>query len=288
MGRLRPRRRSVSGGQDPVQHVVRDRGSTELRAHVGRPGIGQLIPRTSVNLDNSTVVTSNPSLEPQRARNFDVSAEYYFEPAGLLSVGVFQKEIRKFIYTSTSGTVPSGADNGFNGDYAGFLITTQFNGGYAKVKGLEIGYSQQFTFLPAPFNGLGAFANATRMQAEGNYGAGSAIALAPNPRVAGFNPFILNAGVSYIRGKWNLRASYNYRDKYLTGYNANESRASYAAARPTVDVKTLFNVNRRLSLYLDVVNVLGQPDRQIEFGYARPNTTHLMRQQFFFGANFRN
>ena len=256
--------------------------------NIGRPGIGQLIPRTSVNLDNSTVVTSNPSLEPQRARNFDVSAEYYFEPAGLLSVGVFQKEIRKFIYTSTSGTVPSGADNGFNGDYAGFLITTQFNGGYAKVKGLEIGYSQQFTFLPAPFNGLGAFANATRMQAEGNYGAGSAIALAPNPRVAGFNPFILNAGVSYIRGKWNLRASYNYRDKYLTGYNANESRASYAAARPTVDVKTLFNVNRRLSLYLDVVNVLGQPDRQIEFGYARPNTTHLMRQQFFFGANFRN
>jgi TonB-dependent receptor len=256
--------------------------------NIGRPGIGQLIPAITANFDNQTLTINNPSLEPQRARNFDFSAELYFEPAGLFSAGVFQKEIRKFIYSTVAGTVPAGTGNGFEGDYAGFTMTTQFNGGYAKVKGLEIGYSQQFTFLPAPWNGLGAFANATRMQAEGNYGAGNSIALAPNPRIAGFNPFVANVGVSYIKGKWNLRASYNYRDKYLASFNANESRAVYFAARPTVDVKTLFNVNRRLSLYLDVVNVFMQPDRETQSGYGRPQTTHLMRPQFFFGANFRN
>ncbi len=256
--------------------------------NIGRPGVGQLIPRTTVNYDNQTVSTSNPGLEPQWAKNFDLSAELYFEPAGMFTAGVFQKDIEKFIYTAGGTVIGSGADNGFGGDYAGFSLTTQYNGGRAKVKGLELGYSQQFTFLPAPWNGLGAFANATRMQAEGNYGSGTAIALAPSPRIAGFNPFVANVGISYIRGRLNLRASYNYRDRYLGTFNANESRAVYFAARPTVDVKTLFNVNRRLSLYLDVVNVFMRPDRETQFGYGRPQTTHLMRPQFFFGANLRN
>ncbi|MBI5769994.1 MAG: TonB-dependent receptor [Verrucomicrobia bacterium] len=256
--------------------------------NIGRPGVGQLIPRTTVNYDNQTLSTSNPSLEPQWARNYDLSAEFYFEPAGTLSVGAFRKDISKFIYTAGGTLVGSGPDNGFNGDYAGFAMTTQYNGGSARVKGIEFGYMQQFTFLPAPWNGFGAFANATRLQAEGNYGSGTAIALAPNPRIAGFNPFIANAGLSYIRGRLNLRVSYNYRDRYLGTFNANESRAVYFAARPTVDVKTLFNLNRHLSLYLDVVNVFTQPDRETQFGYGRPQTTHLMRPQFLFGANLRN
>ncbi len=255
--------------------------------NIGRPSIGQLIPRTTANFDNQTVSTSNPSLEPQWAENFDLSGEFYFEPAGLVSFGVFQKNIKKFIYTSTVGLIGSGTDNGFEGEYVGYTLTSQFNGGYAKVKGLELSYSQQYTFLPGLLKGLGAFANATWMNSEGNYGSGGTIALAPNPRVAGFNPFIGNVGISYIQDRVNLRVSYNYRHKYLTGFNANESRATYAAARPTLDLKTIYNVNRRLSLYLDVVNVLMNPDRETQFGYDRPQTTHLMRQQVFFGANLR-
>ena len=148
-------------------------------------------------------------------------------------------------------------------------------------------YAQQFTFLPGLLKGLGAFANATWMDAQGNYGSGTAIALTPNPRVAGFNPFIGNVGISYIRHRLNLRASYNYRHRYLTGFNANESRAGYAAARDTLDIKTLYNITRQVSVYLDVVNVLMEPDRQTQFGFGRPNTTHLMRPQFFIGMNLR-
>lgn len=255
--------------------------------NIGRPGIGQLIPRTTVNYDNQTVSSSNPSLEPQTARNFDLTAEYYFEPAGMLTAGVFLKEIKKFIYNAPGQVIGSGTDNGFGGDYAGYTFSTQANGGFAKVKGFELGYNQQFTFLPGWLKGFGAYANFTRMQAEGNYGTGTAIALAPNPRVAGFNPLVANVGISYIRNPWSLRVSYNYRGKYLTGFNANESRATYAHSRPQVDVKTLYNINRHFSVYVDVVNVLMNPDRQTEFGYGRPQTTHLMRPQFFFGVNAR-
>ncbi len=254
---------------------------------IGRPNIGQLIPRTNVNYDNQTLSTSNPSLEPQWSQNYDLSAELYFEPAGLFTVGLFQKDLEKFIYTAGGTIVGEGSDNGFNGEYAGFSVSTQYNGGAARVRGIEISYSQQYTFLPGILNGLGSFANATWMEATGNYGAGSAISLAPNPRVAGFNPFIANVGISYIRDRWNLRASYNYRHRYLVGFNANESRAVYAAARPTLDIKTIYNINRKISVYLDVVNVTMTPDREREFGFGRAQVTHLMRPQFFFGMNFR-
>ncbi len=254
---------------------------------IGRPNIGQLIPRTNVNYENQTLSTSNPSLEPQWSQNWDISAEFYFEPAGLFTVGAFQKDLEKFIYTAGGQVVGSGQDNGFQGEYAGYSLSTQYNGGRAKVRGIEVSYSQQWTFLPGIWKGLGGFANATWMDAAGNYGAGGAIALAPNPRVAGFNPFIGNIGISYIQSRVNLRASFNYRHKYLTSFNANESRAGYAAARPTLDIKTLYNINRRISVYLDVVNVLKEPDRQTQFGFGRANTTHLMSPQFFFGVNLR-
>ncbi len=97
--------------------------------NIGRPGVGQLIPRTNVDYDNQTVSTSNPSLKPQIAQNYDLSAENCFKAAGTISVGVFRKDIGEFIDTAGGNTVPTGADNGLDGDFAGFALTAQFNGG---------------------------------------------------------------------------------------------------------------------------------------------------------------
>ncbi|WP_414664122.1 TonB-dependent receptor [Horticoccus sp. 23ND18S-11] len=256
--------------------------------NIGRPGIGQLIPRTTVNFDNQTISTANPSLKPQKADNFDFSAEYYFEPAGMVSVGVFHKEIKGFIYTAGGLVVPAGAENGFGGDYAGYVLTTQFNGGAAKVRGIELNYSQQFTFLPGIFGGLGAYANFTRMETEGNYGAGNAIALAPNPKgkVAGFNPETANFGLSYIRNKVTVRLQFNHRARYLTTYNVNVSQQSYAIRRDTLDLKTAYQFSRRLGVYLDVNNVLGEYETGTDIG-PRPSSRRILTPGFFFGVNTR-
>ena len=260
--------------------------------NIGRPGIGQLIPRTTANLENQTLSTSNPSLKPQFADNFDLTAEYYFEPAGVLSAGVFLKEMKSFIYTLGGILVPTGSDNGFGGDYAGYTLTTQRNGGAAKVKGLELSYSQQFTFLPGFWSGFGAFANMTRMQTEGNYGNGNALgtgeaALIPPGKIAGFNPFVANLGISYIKGKASVRCQYNMRGRYLVTFNANESRQVSLTARNTLDIKTVYHFSRRFDVYLDVVNALNEPDRQAEFNGGRPQTIGYMTRQILFGINAR-
>lgn len=256
--------------------------------NVGRPGIGQLVPRTTVNFDNQTITTSNPSLKPQTADNFDVALEYYFEPAGTVSVGLFQKEIKNFIFTSGGATVGSGDGNGFGGDYAGYSLTTQYNGGGAKIRGLELNYSQQFTFLPGFLGGFGAYGNYTRMETEGNYGAGNAISVAPNPKgkVAGFNPETSNVGISYIRNKITIRLQFNNRGRYLTTYNAVDSQLVYRIRRETLDVKTMYQLTRRFSVYLDVNNVLGEFETGQDRG-SRPSQRRVLTPGFFAGVNAR-
>jgi predicted porin len=125
------------------------------------------------------------------------------------------------------------------------------------------------------------------MQAEGNYGNGNATALAPTPKIAGFNPFVANLGVSYIKGKASVRFQYNMRGRYLATYNVNESRLVYLTRRNTLDIKTVYHFSRRFDVYLDVVNALNEPDRQAEFNGGRPQTIGYMTRQILCGVNAR-
>jgi outer membrane receptor protein involved in Fe transport len=111
-------------------------------SNIGRPPISSLLPRIDVTHETQVVVVNNPSLKPQNADNFDLSAEYFFEPAGLVSAGVFLKEISDFIYTDSSQFIAAGADNGFDGEYVGYNLRNSANGGFGKVKGLELAYQQ--------------------------------------------------------------------------------------------------------------------------------------------------
>ena len=142
---------------------------------------------------------------------------------------------------------------------------------------------QQFTFLPGIWSGLGVYANYTKMDIEGNYGAGTAISLTPTSEVPGFNPITGNAGISYIRNRVSLRLQYNYSGRFLSSYSANQSRLIYAKARPIFIVKTEYRISKHFDFYLDVVNVLNEPDRVLEYYGGRPNDMKLMSPQVFFG-----
>ena len=69
-----------------------------------------------------------------------------------------------------TAVVAGGADNGYNGEYAGFTILTRENLGTAIVQGWEVSYQQQFTFLPGVLKGLGLLVNYTVIQTHGDFG----------------------------------------------------------------------------------------------------------------------
>lgn len=255
--------------------------------NIGRPGIGQLIPTTSVDHESRTISTSNPNLKPQFADNFDLTAEYYFEPAGMVSVGIFQKEIRGFIYNAGGSIVGTGADNGFDGQYGGYTLSTQANGGYAKGKGIELNYTQQFAFLPGRWSGFGVYANYTKMSMVGNYGSGTAISPNPTSEIPGFIPSTGNAGISYIRGNISVRIQYNYIGRYLNAYNNNQSLLTYRISRRTADIKTLYQISKHMDVYFDISNIFKEADRAIEYYGGFPQSVHRIVPQMLFGINGR-
>jgi iron complex outermembrane receptor protein len=219
-----------------------------------RPSFGQLYPRTVVSYNNTTglgqVTQNDPSLSPQYSRNYDAAVEYYFRPVGVLSAGYFHKEISDFISAETR-LIAAGADNGFDGQYEGFDLVTNRNFGSATIKGFELNYSQQLRRLPKPFDSLSVFANYTKIKSRGDYGNGS-------DELVRFIPETTNAGLSWRLGRFEWRASYNFKSGYLNTYNA----ALHARQRVT-DVETWdFTLQARLSsrytAFVDIVNAFNQ------------------------------
>jgi iron complex outermembrane recepter protein len=253
--------------------------------NIGRPAISNLLPRLDVDHDLMRVTVNNPSLKPQAADNFDLSVEYYFEPAGLVSAGVFYKDIRDFIYTDSSQFIAVGASNGFDGEYGGYNLFTSSNGGYAKIRGAEFSYQQQFRFLPGWMQGFGAYMNATYLESEGNYGG---TAVLNTGQVTGFVPKSANVGISYIRDKLSLRFQFNHRGTNLNSYNVNPAARVWRVHRSVLDIKTMYKLSKHFDVYLDVTNVLNESEQRIERGDAgRVTSDSKMSPLFFFGTNYR-
>jgi TonB-dependent receptor len=236
---------------------------------VGRPPFGNIIPNTNVNDTAQTISVSNPLLKPQYARNWDVTAEYYFNPQGMISIGVFQKNIADYISTDNSQFVAAGQDNGFDGQYVGYRITTQANSGYAVIKGLEASYQQQLVFLPGWAKGLGVYANITKLKTRGeNPSFTSGPVSSAGGTIAGFLDTTGNLGLGYRGYGFDLRLQAVYRGEYLTTNSTNAALVTYQVAKTTWGWKSRYNFSRNLGVFFDVDNVTSVPLDERYAAYA--------------------
>jgi TonB-dependent receptor len=170
-------------------------------------------------------------------------------------VGFFHKTIRNFIVREINiGTVPSGNDNGYNGDYAGFTLLTSANAGTAYVQGWEFSYQQQFTFLPGLLKGLSGSLNYTIIDTHGDFGGTVNIT---GRSVVNFIPKAANAMLSWRYKKFSTRLLYNWTSDYITDYSpATVGRNRWRAAFDTLNVGVAYQARPWASLTLDVSNIL--------------------------------
>ncbi|WP_269713541.1 TonB-dependent receptor [Caulobacter sp. NIBR2454] len=66
---------------------------------------------TFATSENTAVNRGNPDLEPETVLSFDLSAEYYFAPSSLVSIGVFHK-VRDNLFASVTESPPDNAVGG--------------------------------------------------------------------------------------------------------------------------------------------------------------------------------
>jgi iron complex outermembrane recepter protein len=194
-----------------------------------------------------SLTIGNPQLNPFRATNYDFSVEWFFAPGSLLSAAYFVKDVSNYPQTvATDGAIQDiltpeqfaaflegqtaaqqawlngGGPNGGAGIYS----VRQFRdapGG--KIKGYELAYQQDLTFLPSFLKHLGVIANYTHLTSELSYiiDPGSTVApiapqlTAPGPFL-GASPKSANFTVYYETPRWSARVSMAYRKGYVTTY----------------------------------------------------------------------
>jgi TonB-dependent receptor len=245
-----------------------------------------LLPNETPNETNQTLTINNPSLLPQTATNWDASLEYYFEPVGSLSVSWFHKEIKDYIVSGiNSGTVGTGSNNGYGGEYGGYTILTTANAGTAVVQGWEFSYQQQFTFLPGLLKGLSASANYTLLETRGDFGG---TAKRSTNEVPGFIPRTANLGLAWRYGRISTRLAVNYVGDYIRNFTAaNSPRNLFRFKRTIVNAGVGFHLRPYLNLTFDVSNLTNEPESFYR-GYSdRMQATNIPGTTITMGVNGR-
>jgi TonB-dependent receptor len=198
-----------------VQAQYRLTSDTVLRAAYGmgiaRPNFGDQAPYVIYDRNanaNQRVTAGNPDLKPTHAQNFDLLAEHYLKPIGLIQVGGFYKYLTDPIYFVTSlRTVQP---------FAGQGQLAPINGPNAHIAGVEMAWQQQLRFLPGLLNGMGVRANYSYANSRASFPFG--FGRSDHPTLLRTAPNNWNFDVTYDKRGISARMGLTHNDANVWSY----------------------------------------------------------------------
>ena len=240
---------------------------------IARPGFNQVTPSLIVNPAANQVTQGNPDLKPITANSFDFSIERYLNDAGVLSIGVFDKEFKNYIANGvTSQTFPN------NGLFAGFVgvahVISYSNIDSSYARGLEFNYEQKLKGLPATFSGLGLGLNYTYVDSRFAIRAGESSSLPSTSK------HTANASVSYEKNGLNLRLAGYYLSRNLFGIGGPGTDV-FSEPRFSLDLGSSYAVNKQVSLYFNGKNLTNTP-----MVFSEGSSNRVIQREFY-GATYQ-
>lgn len=211
---------------------------------ISRPNVVDSAPRISIARDTPTGNGGNPDLMPFLATQMDVSVERYFPTGGALTLAVFDRQLDDYITAQNTFIEAPGRGQ--------VLLSTNVNGGQARIQGLEATFSRVFRDLPAPFDGLGVQGAATLVRSQANYFAGDRVI---RNALIGLSRATWSALVFYERGRGSLRLGYNWRGPYLTSIGNSITAPTTATAYGSLDGAASWRLDHRATFSLEGVNL---------------------------------
>jgi TonB-dependent receptor len=256
-----------------------------------RPGLGDLAAAGSITTrpNGGSISLGNPFLKPYKATSVEGSLEYYMDNHGFASVGLFYKKMDSFI-TSSTKQVPYGQTDLplsllIQGEDAStiFDVSQPINGPGADIKGVEIAFQHDFTFLPGALKHLGIVANGTWFD-----GHQTAIYGGVPKRLPLFNlsKWAANATLYYENSVWGVCVSDAYRSDYLTGAgNAIDNSGDGIKATNNVDFQAHYNVLPGVRLIVEGINLTNEPIQQSIGDADRTEVYTTAGRTFTFGVS---
>jgi TonB-dependent receptor len=240
---------------------------SNLRAAVtrtlARPNFESVVPANLIVREDNEIERGNPDLDPAKSWNLDLMYERYFATVGLLSAGIFYKDIQDFIFVSSF-------DEERDGDT--WEVTQPINGDDATLWGIELAYQNQFRNWPSPFDGFGFFINYTWTDSEATI-PGREDRDAPLP---GQPEQVGNIAISYEKGFFSGILSWNYQGEWLEEVVAEvQQDDEWVDEHEQLDLQLQFRITDRWTIYSQIYNLtdepyrryFGQPDQPLQEEY---------------------
>ena len=185
----------------------------------------------------------NPYLKPMESKNFDVSYEWYLSKTNYVSGAVFMKKVSNFLErTLVDMRIPQ-----FNEVVHDTRIR---NGQKGTIKGVEIAGQYVFDNSVPWLQGFGVAANYTYVDASAKREGGVVDCGYP-----GLSPQSYNASVFFENGKFQARASYNWRNRFSVDCGGGSTLPRNRAAYGQTDASLRYNLTDSMALYADAINV---------------------------------
>jgi TonB-dependent receptor len=226
---------------------------------LARPNYFDLVPYREVSLEDNELSLGNPSLAPTRSMNFDLTAERYLENVGLLSVGVFHKQITDFIFNLTRFQSVDPVTGQLFSE-----ISQPRNGAEAQLTGVETAFQRQLDFLPGMLRYLGVYVNYT-------YNNSSVDGLDIEGRETESLPLLGtakhsgNLSFSFDAPRVTLRLAMNYQSESLDagegGYNEDAFFDRWADRRTDIDANANVRITPSMQFFVEANNLNNRPLR---------------------------
>jgi len=255
---------------------------------ISRPAYGSVRVGSAINDALGTIGGGNPDLQPEYTWGVDSSLEFYLPGSGILSAAGFHRWVDNVFYGNTERVGNDRFDSA-GVDRSNFVLTGTFNGQNGRLYGVEFNYQQQFSFLPAPFDGLGFQGNLTLL--DGKFDAqfvspatGQSV-LRSGIAFPGMSKRIVNASLFYEKHGLSARVSYQKRSDWLDtigGLGAGESRQGYE----NLDVSLRYKINDTFTIFADAANLTNEKYIAYEGTKNRASEVEQIGSRYLFGIRF--
>jgi len=213
---------------------------------LSRPNYYDLVPWQEIERRRKRINQGNPGLVEETAVNYDLLFEHYFQSIGLLSGGFYYKDVRDVLFSYSF--LQSG------GEFDGYRINTVSNGAKGKIRGVEIAWQQQFTFLPGWWNGFGIYANYsyTNSKLEIPFMNTTRDIALPEMR-----PHVGNLSLTYEKYGFSSRISSYFFATYLREVGDEPRFDEYETGRMQLDFSASQQINKHWRAVLNISNLTG-------------------------------
>jgi len=227
---------------------------TGLTFGYSRPNFTDLVPGRITSVLSQSVTDGNPELQPAFSTNYDVIVEKYLSNLGILSAGMFYKNIAKFQYNSV--TTLAGNEFPGAGAYTGWQYFQTLNGNTANVFGVELNAQANLTFLPGFMKGFSILANYTyaHSKADAQFRKGL--------RLPGQADHTTNVSLSYGYKGFTIQGNLNYNSAYTSALGTDNATDVIQAGRTQIDMNMSVKASNNLTFYAEVLNLTNAPQVQ--------------------------